>query len=36
VTPAAVMVISYWAYLAYLPAMILALVVFGWLVPRKR
>jgi len=36
VVPSLVMVISYWAYVAFLPAMIVAFVVFGWLVPRKK
>jgi hypothetical protein len=31
-----VMVASYWGYVAFPPAMIVALVTCGWLIPRKR
>jgi hypothetical protein len=34
--PTLVMVISYWGYVLFLPLMIVAVVVFGWLVPRNR
>lgn len=32
--PTLTMVISYWGYLAFLPAIIVAFVVLGW-IPRK-
>ena len=31
-----IMAISYWGYVALLPALLLALVVCGWLIPRDR
>lgn len=34
--PTLIMVISYWSYLAFLPALIVAFVVLGFVVPRKR
>ena len=33
--PTQVMVVSYWGYVAFLPVMIAALVVHGWLIRRK-
>ena len=33
--PTPVMVISYWGYVAFLPVMIAALAVHGWLIRRK-
>ena len=34
--PTSTMVASYWGYVALPPAMIVALVVYGWLLPRNR
>jgi hypothetical protein len=34
--PTSIMVASYWGYVALPPAMIVALVVYGWLLPRNR
>jgi hypothetical protein len=36
VAPNLIMVISYCGYVAFLPAMIVAFVVFGWLIPRNK
>jgi hypothetical protein len=33
--PTLTMMISYWGYVSFLPVMIVALVVQGWLMPRK-
>ena len=35
-TPTLLMTISYWGYVAFLPLLIGAVVVHGWLIPRKR
>lgn len=35
VAPGIVKVVSYWGYVAVTPALIVAFVVFGWLIPRK-
>jgi hypothetical protein len=35
VAPSIVRVVSYWGYIAVTPALIVAFVVFGWLIPRK-
>jgi len=35
VAPTIVRVVSYWGYLAVTPALIVAFVVCGWLIPRK-
>jgi hypothetical protein len=34
--PTSTMVASYWGYVALLPAMFVALVLYGWLLPRNR
>jgi hypothetical protein len=36
VTPTRIMVVSYWGYVAFLPAMIVALAVHCWLIRPKR
>ena len=33
--PKIVQVVSYWGYIAVTPALIVAFVVCGWLIPRK-
>ena len=33
--PNSIMTVSYWGYVAFPPAMIGALVICGWLIPRK-
>ena len=33
--PTLIMVVSYWGYVAFLPVMIAALAVHGWLTRRK-
>lgn len=35
VAPSIVRIVSYWGYIAVTPALIVAFVVFGWLIPRK-
>ena len=35
VAPGIVRVVSYWGYVAVTPALIVAFVVCGWLIPRK-
>ena len=35
VAPRIVQVVSYWGYIAVTPALIVAFVVCGWLIPRK-
>ena len=35
VAPNIVRVVSYWGYIAVTPALIVAFVVCGWLIPRK-
>jgi hypothetical protein len=35
VAPSIVRVVSYWGYIAVTPALIVAFVVCGWLIPRK-
>jgi len=34
--PTPIMVISYWGYVAFLPALIVAFVINGWLIRPKR
>jgi hypothetical protein len=34
--PSPVMVISYWGYVAFLPMLIVAFVIHGWLIRPKR
>ena len=35
VAPRIVQIVSYWGYIAVTPALIVAFVVCGWLIPRK-
>ena len=35
VAPSTVRLVSYWGYIAVTPALIVAFVVCGWLIPRK-
>jgi len=35
VAPGVVRVVSYWGYISLSPALIVAFVVCGWLIPRK-